>query len=230
MGIMTLQKQTVRAAVVLSVVLFGGCATQNTAADLARNDLLYQDVPFQTKAPGDRTVFVAPLADDRAAQQLPTQERGFPIVYGDDQVWERPVGEMLSEVLHRQLQASGLFPSVVDTATPESLVVKPTMVSFVTGAAESMSGCRSFAEVGLRLQVFGPADASGTRALLLEETYGNRQASELGLNPMSPYRLVGRALHISVAKLLAGLDGSNVSRSQVPIVVAVPASVSPSAK
>lgn len=73
--------------------------------------------------------------------------------------------------------------------------------------------------------MLGPADAFGKRAVVFEQTYGNRQLSEQELNPISPYRLVGVALHRSVAQLLAGLDGSNVGRSNVPLdVEAVPAS------
>jgi len=203
----------------------GACATSSQSVDLANNDQLYKDVPFATKAPGDRAVFVAPLVDGRVGKDLPTQERGFPITYGDDQVWERPVPVMVGEVLQRQLQSSGLFTEVAATASPQALVLKPTLVSFLTGAAESMAGSSSFAEVGLRLQVFGPADATGKRAVLFEDLYANRQMTEVALNPVSPYRLIGRALHISVGKALAGLDGSNVSRSNVPIEVVEPVAV-----
>jgi len=206
-------------------LLAAACASSNQAVDLANNEQLYADVRFATKSPGDRAVFVAPLVDARKPLELPTQERGFPILYGDDQVWERPVAEMIGEVLHRQLQNSGLFTAVADNASPQALVLKPTLMAFLTGAAESVSGTRSFAEVGLRLQVFGPADATGKRTVLFDDLYANRQMSDVALNPVSPYRLIGRALHVSVSKALAGLDGSNVSRSNVPIEVAEPTAV-----
>jgi hypothetical protein len=205
-------------------VLAAGCAVPNESVDLANNELLYADVPFQTKAPGDREVFVAPIVDARDPSVLPVRDKGFPIVYGSDEFWERPVREMLADVLRRQLAASGLFARVVDRPAPGTLVLKPVLVTFTTGATEAMSGRRTFAEVGLRLSVLGPADKGGGRQTLLEQTYGSRQLSELELNPPSPYRLAGRALQQSMSRLLAGLDGSNIGRSDVPLdAAALPA-------
>lgn len=219
---MSFPRPAALAALVFGAALAAGCSTASHVADLARNDELYHDVPFTTKAPGDRPAFVAPLVDARSQEPLPTQSRGFPITYGNDQVWERPVVEMVGEVLQRQLEASQLFPEVTAAAAPTTLVVVPSLVSFLSGAAEAIAGSSSFAEVGLRLQVFGPADGNGKRALLHDAVYGNRQATEAGLSPISPYRLLGRALQVSVGKALAGLDGSNVARSNVPLGVAVP--------
>ena len=214
------------ALALLGMGLFASaCATPNHTVDLARNELLYVDVPFATKAPGDRAAFVAPLVDARAGKDLPTTDRGFPISYGNDQVWERPVAEMVGDVLQRQLSKSGLFTAVADRASPQGLVVQPALVSFVTGAVESVAGSRSFAEVSLRLQVFGPVDAAGKRAVLFENVYADRQMTEVSLNPVSPYRLIGRALQISMQKALGGLDGSNVSRSNVPLNLEQPAAV-----
>jgi hypothetical protein len=197
--------------------LFAACATPNDTADFAKNDLLYVDVPFETKAPGDREVFVAPIVDRRDRRVLPQQDHGFPIVYGADDFWERPVREMLAEVLQRQLDDSGLFARVVDRPAPSTLVMMPTLVSFTVASTEAMSGRTSFAEVGLRIVVLGPADADGKRSALLDEVYSNTQRSELALNPVSPYRLVGRALQMSMSHLLAGIDGSNIGRSAVPL-------------
>ncbi len=210
----------------LLVLPFGGCQTIDTTSDLAKNQLLYTDVAFQTKVPGDRAVFVAPLKDARTMDGLPTMDRGFPIVYGGEEFWERPATEMIYDVLHRQLASSGLFTSIADQATNETLVVVPQLVSFLVGAIDGAAGTRSFAEVGLRLTVFGAADAQGKRAVLHDATYANRQATDLEMSPVSPYRLVGRALQVSMTKALTGLDGSNVSRSHVPILTdefAVPA-------
>ena len=97
------------------------------------------------------------------------------------------------------------------------MLVKPTLVVFTTAAQEGISGSRSFAEVGLRLQVFGLANGEGKRPLLHERVYSNRQATQLELHPTSPYRLVGRALQQAMAKVLLDLDGTNVARSGVPI-------------
>lgn len=214
-------------AALVPLLLAGACATTNETADLAKNELLYVDVPYTTKAPGDREVFIAPVADVRGDTPLPAAERGFPISYGSDDFWERPIAEMVGDVLVRQVQDSGLFTKVADKATPQAIVIKPMLVAFTTGATEAISGSRSFAEVGLKLQVYGPADGLGARAVLLEQTFGNKQLSSLEVNPVSPYRLIGRALQLSMQKLLVGLDGKNVSRSAVPTGdVGVPAAPS----
>src|SRR5688572_29562753 len=100
-------------AVAAMALLAAGCLTPNYTADFATNDVFYVDVPFRTKAPGDRAVFLAPVVDARDPTGLPTQEKGFPIAYGGDDFWERPVPEMLGEVLARQLTDSALFPRLV---------------------------------------------------------------------------------------------------------------------
>ncbi|MFY9342792.1 MAG: hypothetical protein WAT39_09905 [Planctomycetota bacterium] len=193
------------------------CSTTNQVADFATNDIFYVDVPFRTKVPGDRPVVVLPAADARDASTLPNSERGFPISYGNDDFWDRPIAEMFSEVLTRQLADSELFGTVVTEAAPDALVVKPTLVSFLNGATESISGSRSFAEVAVKIEVFGPASGDGKRALLHEQTYANRQVSAIEVDPPSPYRLIGRALQLTMSKAMSGLDGSNVGRSGVPI-------------
>ncbi|HEX6813127.1 MAG TPA: hypothetical protein VF384_16005 [Planctomycetota bacterium] len=205
------------------VLLLAACSSTSEVADLAVNELLYVDVPFLTKTPGDRALYVTPVADVRDQVELPTESHGFPIVYGGDEFWERPVPDMVGDVLVRQLRSSGLFATVSDQAAPDALVLKPTLENFVTGANVAISGSRSFAEVGLRLQVLGAADSQGKRPVLHDQVYGNRQLSELELNPVSPFRLIGRALQVSMSKALAGIDRSNVGRTSVPLDVSVPA-------
>ncbi len=195
------------------------CGTLNYTADFSNNELFFVDVPFRTKAPGDRHVFVTPLKDERGGTVLPLHERGFPISYGNDDFWERPVTAMFTEVLERHLTKSELFPAVTPQATAKDLILKPTLVSFTVGSKEAISGSATFAEVGLRIQVLGPADETGARPLWHDCAYGNRQMSEFQVKPVSPYRLIGRAIQLTMSKALAGLDGSNVGRSQVPVEV-----------
>jgi hypothetical protein len=197
------------------------CGTLNYTADFSSNELFFADVPFRTKAPGDRQVFVTPLKDDRGGTKLPLHERGFPIRYGNDDFWERPVAEMFTEVLARHLTNSELFPSVTTQALAQDLILKPTLVSFTVGSKEAIAGSATFAEVGLRVQVLGPANEKGERPLWHDCAYGNRQMSEYQVKPVSPYRLIGRALQLTISQALAGLDGSNVGRSQVPPEVVV---------
>lgn len=197
--------------------LAASCRTYHPAADFAQNELFYADVPFETKAPGDRPVWLAPVVDARNPETLPTSERGFPIRYGGDEFWDRPVTTMLAEVLGRELATSQLFPAVQERASAEALLVKPTLLAFTLGSTEAVAGSRSFAEIALRIQVLGPAGADGKRVLLHEQVYGHRVASEVGFKPVSPYLLVAPVLQTTMQKLLRGLDGSNVARSAVPI-------------
>jgi hypothetical protein len=197
-------------------LLAASCGSSSYVADFAVNEILYADVPFQTKAPGDRPVFVTPVADQRDPSVLPSNDRGFPIAYGGDDFWERPVPEMFGDVLTRQLADCGLFSEVSDRAAADGLVLKPTLTVFTNGTAEAVSGSRSFAEIALRLQVFGPVAADGKRPLVHDQTYSNRQVSQTEVKPVNPYRLLGRALQLTMAKALSGLDGSNVARSHVP--------------
>lgn len=210
-------------------VLLAGCGTLDYTPDLATNELFYVDVPFETKAPGDVTVFVAPLQDRRDGAELPLHDKGFPIQYGTDEFWERPVADMVQDVLDRQLDQSGLFASFVTQPKKDTVLLKPSLVMFHVGAQEGMAGSMSFAEVGLRVEVLGPADAAGERPVWHDHVYGNRQRTEHQVNPVSPYRLIGRALQVTMSSALKGLDGSNVARSNVPVEVVQPAAAEASA-
>ena len=197
-------------------VVSTACEAVNYSADLAGNSIFYNDVPFRTRSPGDRPAHVLPVADRRDISALPAHDRGFPITYVGDDFWERPVPVMVGEVLARQLRDSELFPQMLDTIEPQALLVKPTLVAFTTAAVEGMAGSRSFAEIGLQVQVYGPVNENGKRPIWLDKVYNNRQASQLELHPISPYRLIGRALQIAVGKALVDLDGSNVARTNAP--------------
>ncbi|MBM3973199.1 MAG: hypothetical protein FJ301_03770 [Planctomycetes bacterium] len=200
--------------VLLSVL--PACNSTNYTADLATNEALYVDVPYTTKVAGDRAACVTPMADGRVATNQPNNERGFPVTYTTDDFWERPVTAMVGDVLTRQLADSELFTDVCEQPAPDALVIKPTLVSFLGGSAEAISGRCSFAEVAIRLQVYGPAGNGGRRECLLDQTYANKQSTLTELNPASPYKLIGRALQQTISRALHGLDGSNVARSTVP--------------
>ena len=201
----------------LLAAALSGCSSIDDTADFAVNELLYADVEFVTKAPGDVEVFLAPAQDDRDLGALPQHAGSFPIRYGSDEFWERPVPAMLDDVLERELAHSQLFTQVVRRAAPQTVVIRPTVVAFHVGAQEGMAGAMSFAEVALRIEVLGPATADGERPLWHDQTYANGQRTEHSVNPISPYRLIGRALRLAVTDALSGLDGSNVARSDVPV-------------
>jgi hypothetical protein len=101
-------------------------------------------------------------------------------------------------------------------------VLVPTLEKFIIGAVESASGARSFAEVALRLQVYGPAEGADERPLLHDAVYAERQMTQASFKPISPYLLVGSALRTAMQKTLAGIDTSNVGRSYMPAELAAP--------
>ena len=200
----------------ISALALSSCGALDYTQDLATNELFYVDVAFTPRSPGDVAVFVAPVDDQRDAAQLPVHERGFPIRYGGDDFWERPVAVMIDEILRRQLSGSGMFATISDGAGSDTVIVRPSLVRFSVGVQEGLSGSMSFAEVGVRLEVLGPVGADGARPAWHDRVYGNRQRTEHQVNPVSPYRLIGRALQITMRDALSGLDGSNVARAGVP--------------
>ena len=209
--------------VCLCCAAFAACGTTGQKiADLATNPEIYTDVAFTTPVPGDRTAFLAPLAEARRADVLPAGLGGFPIVYDDESRWERPLPAMLDEVLRRQLAASHLFASFADAPANAQLVIAPSLVTFLTGAMELASGARSLCELGLRVQVYGPQETDGRRPLLHDQIYGERQLSEPAMRTPSRVLLAGRVLHATVQKLLQGLDGSNVGRTGMPATATGP--------
>lgn len=213
----------------LLLPLVAACSSvgPSKVADLAENKDLYRDVGWRSKLPGDRAVCVLPVADARRPDLLQAADSGgFPVLYDGDGAWQRPVPVMVDDVLRRELASSGIFAGLTDAAGPNTLLLEPSLVHFTTGALESAEGGRSLGEVGLRLRVHGIAEPDGTRPILLDQVYGERQVSGLSMMPPSPYLLVGRALRVTMQRALSGLDGSNVSRSAAPAAAAdVPATV-----
>ncbi|MCA8967691.1 MAG: hypothetical protein KDC48_22610 [Planctomycetes bacterium] len=208
--------------------LLGGCKSTPQEVDLAHNPKICGDLPFVTRAPGDRAVFVAPVVDSRHGA-LPAHDRGFPISYGPDAAWDRPVPDMVGELFERELGESGLFSQVSSSATPEAVVIQPELVSFSMGTMENIQGARTFAEVALKLRVFGPEGAAGERPLWFERVYGDRQVTEPQIKPANMFLLAGSTTMRSLAKVFSALDGTNVGRSGVPLVLGEPSTPSASA-
>ena len=77
------------------MALAAGCSTLEKTPDLAVNPRLYTDVAYESAAPGDVEVFVAPTVDQRDGAALPTHDHGYPIRYGGDDFWQRPVAVMV---------------------------------------------------------------------------------------------------------------------------------------
>ncbi|GAB4158252.1 MAG: hypothetical protein Fur0037_25830 [Planctomycetota bacterium] len=188
-------------------------------ADLARNERLCSASTFVTRSPGTRELFVAPVGDERALDASPASLGGFPIAYDGDGRWSRPPQDMIGDALRRDLAHSRIFSAVLPAARPDALVLVPSIAEFHSGMAELEMGARSFADIAIRARVYGPSDDRGRRELLHDQIYGVRESSSAAIVPMSTYVLAGRALRGAIARLLRGLDASNVSRADVPAVL-----------
>lgn len=202
---------------VLAVVLLAGCQSTRQVPDLAQNQELYRDLGFASKLPGDRPVFVAPVQDARHPEVLPAAQGGFPITYDDEGRWCRSAGDMIDDVLRRELEHSSVFAAIVPQARPDALVLMPSLTDFQSGAVELDMGARTLAEIGIRVQVFGPQNEAGHRELLLDQVYSQRETSTVAMVPASSYRIAGRALQVVMQRLVSGLDASNCSRSNMPL-------------
>ncbi|MFM1872103.1 MAG: hypothetical protein RL398_1525 [Planctomycetota bacterium] len=206
-------------AVLFSALVAGlvACGTPSTkTVDFAKNPKILADQPFVTGRPGDRAVFLAPVADLRS-NRMPTREGAFPVVYAPDAAWDRPIAEMVGEVLSRELGESGVFGGLLDRATPDAVVIQPQLVSFCMGTIENLQGARTVAEFAVNLKVYGPAGADGERPLWFERLYGDRQVTEPQLVPDNMFFVAGSTIARSVTKMMVSLDGTNVGRHGVPL-------------
>lgn len=205
----------------LLAAVLPACASSTVrAVDFAVNPRLRPALPFTSAAPGDRVVFLAPVRDQRTTNPA---ERGQAIAYGTDEVWDRPVPLMVGETLASELAESRIFARVVDQAAPQAVVIQPTLVAFAMATKEQVQGASALAEFRLELRVYGPCDAQGQRPLWWQEQFADRTVTEPALQPPNLFVLAGHTVVRGIGKALTGLDGSNVSRSGVPIApVAAP--------
>ena len=150
---------------------------------------------------------VAPLTDKIAAGS----HAYFAFVEGR---WERPLDVMIFDIVREELEDSGVFATLTDQVSPDVLIVQPVLMQCACGSVERLSGgFQSLAEVSIRLAVYGPESAEGARTLIHDQVYSDRQASEPRLSPPESPLLLARALRATTARILVGLDKSNVARS-----------------
>lgn len=196
-----------------ALLLLGACKTA-PKMDLAENETLYVPTGYRCSIAVDREAFLTPFTDERSALE---EASSSPVVYVDDGRWHRLPARMLDDVLARELSEAKLFTAVVGQPKPETLIIKPSIASWRGGITEEVTGRASFAQVGLRLVVLGPAAADGHRRTLFDEKFMHIQASEIAMIPRSPMQLFGMATRNAMVKALAAIDQSNVARSMVPL-------------
>jgi len=170
--------------------------------DLVLNTELYAMSGYSCKLPGDRSVFVTPVADARDQVVVADAAEGkYPVLYDTDARWHRPIAEMVDEVLRREVEESGIFDEITDAPKEAQIVVTPTIVAFRTGAVEELAGGRAIAEVAIRFQVHGPAGKDGVRERRLavsvmhdENDNGKMDSNFLGI-PLEGYATSNNVPH-----------------------------------
>ena len=162
-------------------------------------------------------MFVAPVRDERDPAALPRAEGAYPIRYISDAVWERSVVVMVHDILVDELTQSRVFEAILEQPRRDALVMVPTLVRMHGGQQEMLEGARSLVETAIRVQIHGPADASGDRTLILDETFSDYQGSAISFRPPNLLTLTGVSLRQTMGQLVSGLDESNVARTGVPL-------------
>jgi hypothetical protein len=200
----------------LLLLFAAACAAPSDVADFAVNEELFQPIEYRTKLLGDRTAFVAPLADRRDAARLPSAEGAFPIVYDPDNRWLRPVAEMTDDVIRREVSCSGLFAKLVDRPADADVILQPALVAFHTGHMERVYGASAIGEVAIQIRAHGPVQADGNRQLLFDEVFVERQVTPPALRTVSRHFLAAASARATMGKLLAGIDQANLGRSGMP--------------
>lgn len=192
------------------VALLTACSTP-PRMDLRHNPAFYEPTGYTVSSPGDRSVFVAPVADERTP---PKDEGQLPTMFLGDRDWERPLSVMVHEILCDELREAKVFEEVLAEPRPDALLVKPTLRAFDGGVQEQLYGRRSLASLALHIEVLGP-EVDGQRKLLLSQPYYERPVSMPGFKPTSPRLLMGAALHSAMSKIVGTIDASNVARSAI---------------
>jgi len=203
-----------RVLFVAGVLALGSCAL-TTTMDLSENPRLYRPTGYSVAVPADLSVFLAPVVDARRSR-VEEATKGHTVQYFSDERWHRQPAKMVDAVLRDELADSGVFESVQPTARADSCVMQVRLLQFDVGAETHVTGWRSFATVGLAVNVLGPVDASGARPELLSQTFEDEHHSEVDWRPPQAAPLMGLSLRQAVQHMLAKLDQSNVGRANVP--------------
>jgi len=189
---------------VFLIAVLGGCASApNPVHDLATNDDMYVDTGYRAAHKQARTAYVKPLLDRR--KRL-TDDATYPRTYTRDQFWERPVGEMLDDLVQREIREAGIFREVCDDEASADWVIEPVLLGFNGYVEERPVGRRTIGETTFHLRVLGKPDKNGKREVLravkieAPAESGNRFAVD------NPYRLATMAFRKAMRILLRELE------------------------
>ena len=122
--------------------------------------------------------------------------------------------------LHPARAHTATPPTASQCATPAPIVYRPprTFADLRGFLEEQPTGRCTLATLALQIIVLGPAATDGTRATLFDRSYEQSVGTQVSRAPLPIPELYGRMLHDALARALAELDRSNVTRSGLPLV------------
>lgn len=211
--------RAVSGAFVLFLSIVSACASRPAPLDLAENEQIYRAPRYVTRVPVDRAAFLLPIADERDARPADASAPAFPRRPMPEELWARPIPEMLDDVLHDGLLRAGLV-AAIDTRVPpapEVILVEPFLLDARGFLEEQIAGRCTLATLAIRVVVSSPADASGKRELWFDETYEQSAGTQPTRSPTPIPELMGRALYDAMKRFMSDFDRSNVARSGLPI-------------
>ncbi|MFO1051787.1 MAG: hypothetical protein U1F36_06200 [Planctomycetota bacterium] len=206
------------AVVALSLLLLSSCASKPEVLDLAHNERLYQPPRYHARLPADRPALLLPVDDQRHKQPADASAPHWPRRPMPEELWARPIPEMVDDLLRRSLADSGVVAQL-DTRVPpaaEVIVVQPVLLDARGYLEEQAAGRCTLSSFTLKLVVSSPAAADGTRATIFEQTYEQSAGSQVTRSPTPIPELLGRCVRDAIARVLADLDRNNVGRSGLP--------------
>src|SRR5690606_1773123 len=111
----------------------------------------------------------------------------------------------------------GVLAGIESTAPPAAdvLIVEPQLLELRGGQEERVHGRRSVGTVSLRIAVRGPVGADGERPVLFDERFDQTVGTGVSTSPERVPIVIGRALQMAIARVVARIDQSNVARSGV---------------
>lgn len=194
---------------------FCACGSTTDTCDLRTNPSLYARTAYETRVLVDTAAFLAPLVDER----VPIVEAAgpYPRKYVDESVWDRPMLEMIEDIIADELRDSGVFTSVVRSKpAAETLIVTPYLRRAICGEEEQPTGRRSLAEIEIRFVVHGPGADADAREIVFDRTFQEVAQTPVKMRPPQSTTLIGIILNKALRKALEALDQSNISRSAIP--------------
>ncbi len=203
----------------LALLLSSCSMMQNDSLDLRLNHKLYHDTAYRARLASDKLVFCTPIKDVRANVAVVAAASGpYPITHMPENVWARPLLEMIEDILMDELVASDVFAGVDLSVPPpdEALIFELSLMTLHAAQEERPFGRRTYSDIGIAVRIYGAKQGSKERPIVFERQFGKISSSNVGTSPPMIAKMVGSALRGVLLDMLAAIDQSNIARSGIP--------------